>query len=514
MTIGPGNVVGGYRIERVLGTGGMGTVYLARHPQLPRYDALKVLNAAMTSDREFRTRFEREANLAAALDHPNIVAVYNRGTDHGQFWIAMQYVDGTDAAAAMEHDPRSMTPWRALRITTEVGRGLDHAHRRGLLHRDIKPANFLLSGGDGDEERVLLTDFGVAKQTEDTTELTQAGSFVATIAYASPEQLSGHPLDHRTDIYSLACSFYKMLTGRNPYPGVQPALVMSGHLHEPPPRVTAVDPSMPVAVDEVLAVAMAKDPARRFDTCHEFTTALHQAMHYGVSGLTQQTMPNGRSATSPEGEAVSVPASESIGAKSKSRTQLLVGAAAAIAVALAAGLGAWGLRDGSAVDAASPTATSVAAAPASIADARKQNPAFEGKTVAILDVSGTTGSLLDVAMRLDGTPQSQFFTDLGFTYNPVATRRGNEPDPRPINVVTLGETSLTRLEAGYLLVMRSDTGAGGGGMANLPLAITNNRATVIIVDDPAAVSALRNWSDRSEKTLLERLLPILSKSIK
>ncbi|GAB4583224.1 serine/threonine-protein kinase [Nocardia sp. IFM 10818] len=512
MEPGPGSVVGGYRIERVLGTGGMGTVYLAQHPQLPRYDALKVLNAAVTSDAEFRARFQREANLAAALDHPNIVAVYNRGADQGRFWIAMQYIDGVDAAAAMERDPAAMTPWRALRITTEVGRGLDHAHRRGLLHRDIKPANFLLSGRDGDEERVLLTDFGVAKATEDTTELTQAGSFVATIAYASPEQLSGQPLDHRTDIYSLACSFYRMLTGQNPYPGVQPALVMSGHLHEPPPRATAVDPTLPAAVDEVLAVAMAKNPAQRFDTCHEFTTALHQALHYGVSGLTQQTTPNGRTATAPENQP-SGPV-ESTGASAMSRTRWLIGAAAVIAIALAAGLGVWALRDDTAAEATSVTATSTVSAPASVADAREQNPAFGGKTIAVVDVSGTTGPMLDVAMRLDGTPQSQFLTDLGFTYNPVAIRRGNEPDPRPINVVTLGETSLTRIEAGYLLVMRSDTGAGNGGMANLPLAITNNRATVIIVDDPAAVSALRNWSDRSEKTLLERLLPILSKSIK
>lgn len=174
MNIGPGTIVRGYRIERVLGAGGMGTVYLARHPELPRWDALKVLSPQFSRDAEYRARFEREANLAAALDHPNIVSIYNRGEDDGQLWIAMQYVNGIDAAAEAERNPRSITPWRALHIVSEVGRGLDHAHRRGLLHRDVKPANFLLSMGDNGEERVLLTDFGVAKSTEDANELTQA----------------------------------------------------------------------------------------------------------------------------------------------------------------------------------------------------------------------------------------------------------------------------------------------------------------------------------------------------
>lgn len=153
-------------------------------------DAIKVLSGELSSNHEFRGRFEREANLAAGLDHPNIVSVYNRGEEHGQLWIAMQYVDGTDASAELARDPHSMTPLRALRIVTEVGKGLDYAHRRGLLHRDVKPANFLLSTPeDDDEERVLLTDFGVAKSADDATELTQTGSFVATIAYAPPEQL-------------------------------------------------------------------------------------------------------------------------------------------------------------------------------------------------------------------------------------------------------------------------------------------------------------------------------------
>ncbi|MEV6771302.1 serine/threonine-protein kinase [Nocardia sp. NPDC051030] len=506
MTIGMGSVVGGYRIERVLGTGGMGTVYLGRHPQLPRWDAIKVLSGEMTIDEEFRARFEREANLAAALDHPNVVAVYNRGEDFGQLWIAMQFVDGVDAAAAMQSDPRSMTPWRALRIVTEVGRGLDHAHRRGLLHRDVKPANFLLSAGDGDEERVLLTDFGVAKSTEDVSELTQAGGFVATIAYASPEQLSGMPLDHRTDIYSLACSFYKLLTGQNPYPSVQPAVVMTGHLYEPPPRATAIDPALPVAVDEVLAVAMAKDPARRFDTCHEFTAALNQALRYGTSDLSQQTVPGGT---------VSRPVAQSNPAPKKPRARWFAGVAAAAVIALAIGVGIWVFGSGDTADTAASAATSsTVAVPASVADARRQNPSFDGKTIAVVDVSGTTGRMADVELRLKPSAQTQFLEDLGFVYHPIGARRGNETDLRAVDVVTVAETSLTQIDSGYLLVLRSDTGAGGGGMTDLPSAITNRKATVVVVDDASAVAALRNWSDRSEQVLLEKLLPILRQNVK
>ncbi|MGV9482563.1 serine/threonine-protein kinase, partial [Gordonia aichiensis] len=275
----PGTIVGGYRIIRKLGAGGMGSVYLAAHPSLPRTDALKILSPELSRDPEFRARFEREANLAAGLDHPNIVAVYNRGDEDGQLWIAMQYVDGTDASAEVAKGPSAMPAHRALRIIGEVGKGLDYAHRRGLLHRDIKPANFMIAAAeDGDEERVLLTDFGVAKSADDGQDLTATGNFMATVAYAPPEQLMGTKLDHRADIYSLGCSLYKLLTGQNPYPATQPAMVMMGHLHEPPPRATAIRPDLPPAIDHVIAKVMAKDPAHRYNTCREFIQDAHNAL--------------------------------------------------------------------------------------------------------------------------------------------------------------------------------------------------------------------------------------------
>ncbi|MGB6206851.1 serine/threonine-protein kinase, partial [Mycobacterium sp.] len=201
-----GSVVAGYRIERLLGTGGMGAVYLAANPTLPRRDALKVLSAELSLDPDFRARFIREADVAASLDHPQIVSVYSRGhTDDGQLWIAMQFVDGTDADAALRAG--AMTPQRAVHIIAEVAKALDFAHAHQVVHRDIKPANFLLSGTPGPGERVLLGDFGIARALDDVG-LTATGSVVATVAYAAPEVLSGLRFDGRADIYSLGCTLF------------------------------------------------------------------------------------------------------------------------------------------------------------------------------------------------------------------------------------------------------------------------------------------------------------------
>ncbi|MGX1806363.1 serine/threonine-protein kinase [Nocardia sp. NPDC055321] len=291
MIIRPGATLGGYYIERVLGSGGMGTVYLGRHPTLPRYDALKVLWPHLVDDPEYRARFEREANLAAALDHPNIVSVQNRGEDAGCLWIALQYVNGTDAAAALETAPAGLAPARALRIVTEIGQGLDHAHRAGLLHRDVKPANFLLAPQSHGDERVLLADFGIAKPSGDATELTRTGTFLATVAYASPEQLSGGDLDSRTDVYSLGASFYRLITGQPPFPGTQAMVVMTAHLQKPPPRITALRPDLPLALDDVLARALAKDPADRYGTCLEFTDAAAAALAGAPTGTSETASP-------------------------------------------------------------------------------------------------------------------------------------------------------------------------------------------------------------------------------
>ncbi|NEW39093.1 serine/threonine protein kinase [Nocardia cyriacigeorgica] len=508
MALSPGTIVGGYRIVKALGAGGMGTVYLAKHPSLPRMDAMKVLSPELSRDREFRVRFEREANIAAGLDHPNIVSVYNRGDENGRLWISMQYIEGTDASAVTADDPHSMTPLRALRIVTEVGKGLDYAHRRGLLHRDVKPANFLISSPDtGEDERVLLTDFGVAKAADDASELTKTGSMLATIAYAPPEQLSGQPLDHRADIYSLACSLFKLITGQNPYPGAQPAMVIMGHLHQPPPQATAVNPGLPAALDQVFATALAKQPGDRFNSCREFTEAAANALvpgHNPVSSTTSPTYPvqviDPRPVSEPD---VAADTRASPGQQKSWRRWPTAVGAAVVVLGLAIGGTTLAMSDedspGSA-EAAADGATPTAEAQTPIGKARQSNPAFHGKTITLIDYSENG----DPAVYLRPSPQTKFFEDLGFVYNVSYEKQGDEPSPR-----TVDTSRLIADRDSYILVVRSDSDAGGGGLSGLPFLITGSAATVIALDDPTAVVALRNWSANSESVLIEKAIPAL-----
>lgn len=272
-----GSFVSGYRVERVLGSGGMGTVYLVANPELPRREALKVLSAELSQDAGFRARFLREAAVAARLEHPNIVAVYRRGqTQDGQLWIAMQFVDGVDADAALQRG--QMTVGRAVHIVAEVAKALDHAHQHQVIHRDVKPANFLLSGQVGPDERALLGDFGIARALDDAS-VTGTGQVMATLAYAAPEVFSGNPIDGRADLYSLGCALYRMLTGATPFAGNGAAAVMMAHLMQPPPRVSERAPWLPPALDDVIATAMAKDPAHRFASGAELAGAATAALY-------------------------------------------------------------------------------------------------------------------------------------------------------------------------------------------------------------------------------------------
>src|SRR6201996_8253337 len=269
------NAFAGYSILRPLGSGGMADVYLAKHPRLPRRDALKVLTKAMTTDAEFRERFNREADLAATLWHPHIVAVHDRGEFEGQLWIAMDYVEGTDAARLVkDRHHKGMSAEDVCAIITAVAGALDYAHVRGLLHRDVKPANILVTHPEDDERRILLADFGVARQLADISGITETNVAVGTVAYAAPEQLVGSNIDGRADQYALAATAFHLLTGVPPYRHSNPVAVIGQHLHAAPPRLSDHRPDLG-RLDDVFFKALAKNPADRFDRCRDFAAAFN-----------------------------------------------------------------------------------------------------------------------------------------------------------------------------------------------------------------------------------------------
>ncbi|WP_280232969.1 serine/threonine-protein kinase [Nocardia cyriacigeorgica] len=271
----PGQEFAGYRIDRLLGVGGMGEVYLAQDRDLPRPVALKLLTPVIGDDGELRARFLREADTAARLAHPNIVAVYARGQEQDRLWMAMQYIEGTDVATALRQGP--IRPGDAVRIAEETAKALDHAHRLGVLHRDVKPANILLEWGP--QRQVYLTDFGIAKALDRADGLTRTGELYASFQYAAPELFELRAdTDHRADVYALGCTLYYLLTGRLPYPGDTTGQLINAHLNAPIPRPSEHDPSVPSAFDDVIARAMAKNRDERFGSCGELAAGARRAL--------------------------------------------------------------------------------------------------------------------------------------------------------------------------------------------------------------------------------------------
>ncbi len=275
-SIASGAPFAGYTILRPLGAGGMAEVYLALHPRLPRRDVIKVLAEAITADREFRERFNREADLAATLWHPHIVGVHDRGEFNGQLWISMDYVEGTDASRLVKEQYQDGMPIHEVcAIVQAVGGALDYAHERGLLHRDVKPANILLTHPDDGERRILLADFGVARHLGDISGITETNVAVGTVAYAAPEQLTGANIDGRADQYALAATAFHLLTGAPPFQHSNPIAVISQHLHEDPPRLSDYRPDLE-HLDEVFFKALAKNPEDRFARCRVFSAAISE----------------------------------------------------------------------------------------------------------------------------------------------------------------------------------------------------------------------------------------------
>ena len=276
MPLNNGEVFAGYVIQRLLGSGGMGDVYLVQHPRLPRQDALKILSPASTADMEFRARFIREAELASTLRHPHIVGVLDRGEFNGQLWISMDYVDGADAGRLIRESYSGGMPEQDVsEIVTAVADALDFGHERRLLHRDVKPENILVAASEGHRRRVLLTDFGIARRIDDVSNLTDDNVAMGTISYIAPEQLLGKPIDGRADQYALAATTFHLLTGAPPFEDSNRAVVISQHLGTPPPRISDRRPGL-AHLDAVLARALAKDPNERYPSCLDFARALRQ----------------------------------------------------------------------------------------------------------------------------------------------------------------------------------------------------------------------------------------------
>jgi Protein kinase domain len=272
----PGTEFGGYRIERLLGSGGFCNVYLAEdlRPALRRKVALKVLNPTLSADPKNRERFQRESLLAVELDdHPNIVGVLDAGEQDGQLFIAQRYIEGSDLGTMID-ETGPVSPERVTEIVDEIGAALDAAHEEGLIHRDVKPRNILIRERD---QRCYLADFGLTKRTASSDSLTGAGEFLGTFAYAAPEQLGGEAVDGRADLYALGCVLYEALVGSPPFAGDIHSMI-TGHLTKPPPPASGARAELPPAIDAVITKAMAKAPDDRYQTGRELADATRRAL--------------------------------------------------------------------------------------------------------------------------------------------------------------------------------------------------------------------------------------------
>jgi serine/threonine-protein kinase len=269
---------GRYELDGVVGRGGMAEVYRARDIRLDRIVAVKTLREDLARDQTFQARFRREAQSAASLNHPSIVAVYDTGEDEAGPthvpYIVMEYVDGRTLRELLRDD-RRLLPERALEITDGVLRALDYSHRNGIVHRDIKPGNVMLTRS----AEVKVMDFGIARAVSDAqATMTQTAQVIGTAQYLSPEQARGERVDARSDLYSTGCLLYELLTGRPPFTGDSPVAIAYQHVRENPIPPSRVDPEIPVWADSIVLKAMAKDPAERYQSAAEMRTDIQRAL--------------------------------------------------------------------------------------------------------------------------------------------------------------------------------------------------------------------------------------------
>jgi serine/threonine protein kinase len=262
----------GYRVDALVGRGGMGVVYRAYDPRLKRNVALKLIAPELSADERLRDRFLVEAEAAAALEHPNVIPIHDVGEVDGQLYLAMRFVEGSDLKTLLK-EVGALDPARALAICTQVADALDAAHARGLVHRDVKPSNVLLDL----HEHVYLADFGLTRRLADPAMPAGEALSLGTPTYASPEQIEGGEVDGRADLYSLGCVLYECLTGEVPYPRASKLAVLWAHVQESPPRLSEHS-DLPEGLDGVIATALAKDPDERYGTCRELVDAARSAL--------------------------------------------------------------------------------------------------------------------------------------------------------------------------------------------------------------------------------------------
>ena len=280
-----GSEFAGYRIEEVAARGGMGVVYRATQQRLTRTVALKLVTPALARDASFRDRFRREWMIAASIDHPNVIPVYEAGDEDGVLFLAMRWVEGTNLRDLIDAGP--LEPAHAVRLVSQVASALDAAHERGLIHRDVKPANILIA----EEEHVYLTDFGLTKHASSISGLTRSGSWVGTVDYTAPEQIEGAEVSPATDVYSLGCVLYEAVVGRPPHRRDNELATLWAHMYTKAPSVRETRAEVPEAFDAVLGRALAKNPEERYASAGEFARAARAALGEQAASSAERPVP-------------------------------------------------------------------------------------------------------------------------------------------------------------------------------------------------------------------------------
>ena len=493
VTVAPGRLFAGYRIEAVAGRGGMGVVYRAVQEGLERPVALKLIAPELARDPEFRARFVRESRLAASLDHPHVIPVYEAGEEDDTLFIAMRWVDGPDLRAlVVGQGPLSLV--RAATLVAQVAGALEAAHARGLVHRDVKPANVLLAGGEA-ASHAYLSDFGLARSEASSDRLTRTGGVLGTAAYSSPEQIEGGALDGRADVYALACVLFFALTGRPPFRRDTELATAWAQVHEQPPTLHAAGVDVPVALELALGRALAKDPAERPESAAAFAAAVAAAAGGAGTPATSSTASTHRlgGVRRPGASAPTVRLQRS-GARKRWLRWLAglvaVGAAGAVlaVVLLDSGSGGGGAkqeatRTTSAAPPAKPTGPPDAAAAGDVVRCAVGLCRQDGERVAapVQDAGcGSGGSW----QRLDGGGEPALFACLGGASAGLGT------------VPTLAGARLDRAEA-FLDERGIDHDTDGGG--SFGIVVRENWtvcATEPVAGDPATGGAVTLFVDR------------------